>query len=148
MAPLQLHMRSAGEVSPGQVSSHASSLYPTVFWPLWLDEELGNQNTWWHYLKDASCALKWEGSLPVYLQTLLLNTAFLEMQKCPGILARCLRTDSETMGREGPLECWSAMFCCCRHLLVNSATSIHKTSKCLLSLLLLEGCFKALLSHG
>lgn len=93
-----------------------------AWWGAW------NQNTWQHYLKDASCALIWEDSLPVCFQTFLLNAVFLEMWKYTGILSRCLGTDSEMMGREGPLECWSAVFCYHRHLLINPKTSIYKTS--------------------
>lgn len=155
MAPLQLHMRSAGEVPHGQVSSHACSLYPAVFWPLWLDEELGNQNTWWHYLKDASCALKWEGSLPVASNhyTCLSSNPFIK--HCISGDAKVswhfsqvpedwLRNDGQG-GASGMLKC---------HVLLLQAPSCKlrnfhsQNQQILLSLLLLEGCFKVLLSNG
>lgn len=47
--------------------------------------------------------IKWQDSLLVYFQTRLLKAVFPEMQKHTGILARCLGTDLEMTGREGPL---------------------------------------------
>lgn len=103
IVPLQLRMKSAGEVPYDRVIPSASSLYRNVFWLLRLDKELVKPESLMALFEGCVLHVKWEDSWLVYFQTHLLKAVFPEMQKHSGILARCLGTDSETMGREGPL---------------------------------------------
>lgn len=95
-------------------------LAPVAWWGA------GNQNTGWHYLKDAPCALKWEDSFACLFSNPFIKRCISGDAK---VSWNFIQVPGDWLRNDGlALECWSAVFCHCRHLLVNPATSIYKTS--------------------
>lgn len=145
-------MRSAGEVSHGQVSSHASSYCILLSsGPCGLMRGLEPEHLMALFEGCILCItmgglLACQFSIPV-LKCFISGDVKVSWNliQVPG---DWLRNDGQG-GTSGMLKCSvlppQALLI---NLLINPATSIYKTSYCFLSLLLLECCFKALLSDG